>query len=184
MKNSDIYNFTVFFDIDGVLGDFDRHLDVHGLRGADGNPRWNELTLEWWRSMPAVDGAQDFFARVAATVPARFLTAPTLSADCFAGKAEWVQKFLPHEGKGALKRLIIAPSTDKAYLAARTRILIDDRQKNIDEWEKAGGVGIHFAGNWDEVEAKLLKALRGVTLPATVPVPAVRGDASSRFPRR
>ncbi len=151
--------YTVFFDIDGVLGDFDRHLDAHGLRGDTGHPRWKELSLAWWCSMPPITGARDFFVRVAAAVPTRFLTAPTLSADCFTGKATWVQSFLPHEGKGALQRLIIASGEDKAYLAGPQRILIDDRQKNIDQWVAAGGIGILFTGDFAAVEQQLTAVL-------------------------
>lgn len=166
MNNNKLSNFTVFFDIDGVLGDFDAHLEAHGLRGPDGAPRWNALSLTWWQTMPPLAGAQDFFSRVAAVLEARFLTAPTLSVECFAGKASWVQTFRPQEGKGALKRLIIAPSSDKAYLAGPTRILIDDREKNIREWVAAGGIGIHFTGDFAAAERALCAAIPGLVLPA------------------
>lgn len=184
MHNDVLQGFTVFFDIDGVLGDFDRHLDAHGLRAADGNPRWNALSLSWWQSMPFIAGAQDVFTRVASVVPTRFLTAPTLSVECFTGKASWVQMFLPQEGKGALKRLIIAPSSDKAYLAGPTRILIDDREKNIREWVAAGGIGIHFTGDFAAVERALIAAVPGLVLPAVAQPPAQPNSSAPRFPRR
>ena len=181
MNNRHLNGYTVFFDIDGVLGDFDHHLDAHALRGADGNPRWNEVSAAWWQTMPFMPGAQDFFMRVAAKLETRFLTAPTLSTDCFTGKATWVQTFLPHEGKGAIKRLIIAPSSDKAYLAGPTRILIDDRKKNIDEWVAAGGIGIHFTGDFAAVERALQTAVPGLKLDVS---PAdVREAISRRFNR-
>lgn len=181
MKNNQLDQFVVFFDIDGVLGDFDRHLDAHGLRAPDGNPRWDALALSWWQTMPHVAGAQDFFMRVAAKLPTRFLTAPTLSADCFAGKAAWAQTFLPHEGKGALKRLMIAAGPDKAYLAGPTRILIDDREKNIREWVAAGGIGIHFTGDFAAVERALCAAVEGLRLDVTPD--QVRSDIKRRFGR-
>ena len=52
--------------------------------------------------------------------------------------------------------LIICPSKDKGFLAGEGRILIDDREQNIKDWENAGGVGIHHKGNFDET----LKALQ------------------------
>lgn len=181
MNNRHLHHFTVFFDIDGVLGDFDPHLDAHGLRGADGNPRWNEVNAAWWQTMPFMAGAQDFFMRVAAKLETRFLTAPSLSVDCFTGKSTWVQTFLPHEGKAAIKRLIIAPSSDKAYLAGPTRILIDDRKKNIDEWVAAGGIGIHFTGDFAAVERALQTAVPGLKLDVS---PAdVRAAINRRFNR-
>ena len=181
MQNNDLNQFVVFFDIDGVVGDFDSHLDRHDLRDANGQARWNALSLAWWQTMPPIAGAQDFFMRVAAKLPARFLTAPTLSTDCFTGKAAWVQTFLPHEGKGALKRLLIAPSSDKAYLAGPTRILIDDRTKNIEEWLAAGGIGIHFTGDWAAVERALKIAIPDLVL--DVSPDDVRAEIKRRFGR-
>lgn len=150
---------TVFFDIDGVLGDFDSHLDAHDARGREGQTLWDKLTLDWWISMPAIRGAADFFTMVAQQADTRFLTAPSLSADCYQGKAQWVQTFLPQEGKYALKRLVIAHASAKQFLAGPNRILIDDRQKNIDEWVAAGGTGILFKGDFAAVAAELKKHL-------------------------
>lgn len=146
---------TVFFDLDGVLADFDGHLDAHGYRAADGNAQWDKLDVSWWASMPACVGAKDFFTKVSARAQTRFLTAPTKSVDCFAGKAQWVTTFLPEMGPMALMRLIIAPSFDKAFIAGPNRILIDDRQKNIDEWVAAGGIGILHSGDFAKTWEKL-----------------------------
>lgn len=170
---------VVFFDIDGVLGDFDSHLDAHGFRGPDGQTLWDKLTLDWWTGMPAIAGAADFFMAVTQHAETRFLTAPVLSAECFYGKAQWVQSLLPDEGKYALKRLIIASSKDKQYLAGPNRILIDDRQKNIDEWVAAGGIGILYNGDFAAVAAELKKYL-----PDLGQKPKAQPSAKPFFPKR
>ena len=43
----------------------------------------------------------------------------------------------------------------------RTRnILIDDKLQNIDEWNKAGGIGIRFQCNEDDIEEYLVPAIK------------------------
>lgn len=182
MQKNDIGGITVFFDIDGVLGDFDRHLDAHGCRKPDGGTDWDKLTLGWWTSMPAMRDAQAFFTAVAALTEARFLTAPVMSADCFYGKALWVEKFLPEEGKYALKRLIIAHAADKCHLARANHVLIDDRQKNIDEWVAAGGIGILFKGDFADVARQLQPHLPALSFQSGQPV-TPRPPFKSKFPK-
>lgn len=162
---------VIFIDVDGVMADFNRHLEDHHMIDAQGRPRWDDLTHDWWASIPAIPGAAAFFARMTQLAETRFLSAPTLSPACFSGKAAWVMSFLPHEGKRAIKRLIIASGVDKAVLAAPGRILIDDRAVNIDEWVAAGGIGILFTGDFAATEAAVLKALS--------PTPALQAKNSA-----
>lgn len=150
----------IYIDMDGVMADFAGHLQATGMQGADGRPRWNDMSRAWWASIPPIPGAFIFYSHLAARAEVRFLTAPVLSSDCFSGKADWVQRFLPAEGKYALKRLMIVSSKDKQQLAAPGRILIDDRQINIDEWTAAGGIGILFTGDFDAVNRALEPYLR------------------------
>ncbi|MBU6475099.1 MAG: hypothetical protein KGQ70_03960, partial [Alphaproteobacteria bacterium] len=44
-------------------------------------------------------------------------------------------------------------------------ILIDDSEKNIKEWEEAGGIGIHHKGDFAETLEELRKAIANI--PAT-----------------
>lgn len=149
----------IFLDIDGVIGDFEKHMHAHGKAKADGSPKWEELDMEWWKSMPAFEGARTFYEELRAIAPVRFLTAPIPKTDSFGGKAEWVQSFLPERGRFALLDLIICRAVDKPLLARPHHILIDDRIKNITEWEEAGGIGIHHTGDYAETLKKLKEAL-------------------------
>ncbi len=171
---------VIFVDLDGVVADFAGHLAAHGLHDAQGRPRWDDLTHEWWAGIPVLPGAADFFARVAARAETRFLSAPSLSPSCLSGKAEWVLKFLPHEGKRAMKRLIIASGENKQLLAAPGRILIDDRRRNIDEWVEAGGIGIHFTGDFAAAERALEEALKALGI---APPRAPRSSQPPRPPQ-
>lgn len=165
---------NIFLDIDGVVADFDAHATAHGKYDDKGQPKWDTLDLAWWKSMPAFNGARAFYDALAKQAPVKFLTAPVPSTDCFTGKAEWVQGFLPERGKFALLDLIICHSKAKQFLAAPRNILIDDRQKNIDEWQAAGGIGILHDGDFAKTLQKLDAALKGACAPQT-PRPPVRG---------
>jgi len=145
----------IFFDLDGVLADFDRHAREQNKYTEDGKVKWGELDHQWWATMPAFFGAKKFYSAVRKLGKVKFLTAPVLGADCFSGKAEWVQKFASRRGKYALMDLIICPAKDKYFLASPNHILVDDREKNIKEWVAAGGIGVLHKGDF----AATLKAL-------------------------
>lgn len=159
----------IFFDLDGVLSDFDLHLHNENKLTADGKTNWDALDYQWWSTMPVIEGAKEFYDEAKTLGKAKFLTAPVMGQDCFAGKAAWIQKFLPERGKFALMDLIICPSGDKLLLAGGKRILIDDREKNIQEWEAAGGIGIHHNGDFKATMQKLREKVAQLT---TAPQPA------------
>jgi hypothetical protein len=50
------------------------------------------------------------------------------------------------------KRVLIANGhTAKASVAGPGKILIDDKNENIDEWEAAGGIGILYPRPWNRL---------------------------------
>jgi hypothetical protein len=151
--------FHFFLDLDGVMADFDKHLHSQNKLTADGKTDWNALDEQWWTTMPPCDGAKGFFDDVRKMGTTKFLTAPVLSAACFSGKAKWVQGFVPESGKFILKDLIICPSDNKSYLARPNHILIDDRQKNVDEWTAAGGIGVVHNGDFADTMKRMKQAM-------------------------
>ncbi len=154
----------IFLDLDGVVADFDRHLKDQGKLLPDGKTNWNGLDFAWWSSMPAFDGAKEFYDDLTRLAPVTFLTAPVPSADCFGGKAAWVQKLVPEEGRWILLDLVISRIKDD--FANPKAILIDDREKNIEAWVKAGGIGIHHTGDFTATLAKVKTEIAKMT-PAT-----------------
>jgi len=151
--------FAFFVDIDGVLSDFDTHAKDNGKYGPGGDTLWDLLDLDWWQSMPQYPGAAAFFSALATEGPTRFLTAPVPQVDCFAGKADWVSRFRARQGIDDLERLIICRAVDKNLLARPHHILIDDRQKNIDEWQAAGGIGILHKGDFADTLRRVRDAM-------------------------
>ncbi len=148
--------FEVFLDMDGVLSDFDTHAKTQGKYNEHGKPKWEELDAKWWATMPAYEGMKQFYNDMKQFGNVRMLTAPTLSAGCYQGKAEWVDTQF---GKWGLNDLIICRAMDKHLLARPNHILIDDRQKNIDEWNAAGGIGILHTGDYADTMLRVKQAV-------------------------
>jgi len=166
----------IFLDIDGVIGDFDAHLDAQGKRKPDGRIDRDALDFQWWKSMPVFEGAREFHADLQKLAEVKFLTGPMVSVDCFGGKAAWIsQTFLPQRGKWALTDLIICHSKRKGLLAGEGRILVDDTLANIEQWQAAGGIGIHHKGDFKATLDAVHKAL--AALPAPQSAPPIRASA-------
>jgi hypothetical protein len=150
---------TIYLDMDGVVADFDGHAKTAGKQDGQGKPKYNELDRAWYASMPATEGAKDFYDAAKKLGVVKFLTGPIMNPDCFSGKADWVMKFVPEAGRNILGDLIIAHSKDKQYLAKPRRILIDDRIQNINQWIAEGGIGIHHKGDFAETLKELQKVV-------------------------
>jgi hypothetical protein len=144
-----------------VIADFDGHAAAHGKKDAAGRLDREALDFGWWVSMPAFPGAAEFYDALSRRGQVKFLTGPMLSADCYGGKAAWIEKFHPQRGKWLLRDLIICNSKDKELLAGPGRILIDDRENNIREWKAAGGTGVLHRGDFTATLAALDRALAG-----------------------
>lgn len=90
----------------------------------------------------------------------KLLSAPIPAEDSFSGKAHWIaNSFLPKRGRFALLDLILCSGKDKRFLAAPNHILVDDRIKNVREWEAAGGVAVHHKGDFAETLKAVEKAI-------------------------
>lgn len=153
----------IFVDLDGVLADFDSHANAHQIMDGAGKMQWDLMDYAWWSTIPPFQGARDFYDDLSKRAKDNkgellILSAPTMSADCFGGKAKWVQDFLPDKGKFVLTKLIIA--TKKHHLAGPHSILIDDRMKNVKAWRDAGGIAILHEGDFNQTLSALDQALQ------------------------
>lgn len=168
----------VFFDIDGVLADFDSHQKACGKLTPEGKTDYAALDYDWWVSMPAFPGAKAFYDEVKSLVWTKFLTGPVPGADCFGGKAAWVEGFLPERGRWATLDLIICPKKDKAFLAGPKRILVDDNADNVKAWVAAGGMGVHHTGDFEKTLTEVKQAIatlhasKQAQAPKRIPAPS------------
>lgn len=167
----------IFFDLDGVLSDFDRWAVEQGKLKADGSVNWPAIDENWWATMPACPGAKDAYDKARTMGFVKFLTAGDLDPGSLSGKAKWVQKFVPERGKFIMRDMITAAAANKYLLARFDRVLIDDNQKNINDWVAAGGIGIHHTGDW----AVTLKALADAITKLGAPEPVYTPPVKNKF---
>lgn len=114
----------------------------HGISRAK---FWSTIVgAEFWENLEPYPWTRDLVDILESSkVQWRFLSKPTYDAGCYAGKYNWVKK---HFGKHINKLILI--NGDKSIVCRGSKsLLIDDKDKNIEQWQAAGGSVFH----WEEV---------------------------------
>lgn len=155
----------IYFDMDGVLADFDNGLLAYGgklpsCRQEEEN-MWNTIreNEHFFDRLQPMPGAIEMFnllnekyggrCELLSAVPKPSKGVPGARAD----KENWARRFL---GRDTVVNLVYRDEK-KDYCTGREDILIDDYAKNIAEWENSGGIGILFTSAED-----VLKKLREI----------------------
>jgi len=153
------YNF--FCDMDGVLCFLDKMFtscsgeSVHGYAEKYGVAAFwkfpDTVGEPFWSDMEWQPGGKDLWNYIKKYNPT-ILSAPSRQPSCHAGKLKWLIKNIPElpnhnvqtkskYGWDGTSKIIL--NSDKfRYVKDQYDILIDDTQKKIDAWNKAGGTGI------------------------------------------
>lgn len=159
---------TCFLDMDGILADF-----VGGACRAHGrdnpytmdNPQsWGVFDLEkvwgitpeqfwapcdgesFWDDLEEMPDAQQLYNLAVRTFGLEniaVLTSPSQSPYCVPGKRRWLKKHFPE----LVKKVIFTGA--KGFLAGSGRYLIDDRDRNVTEFNQYGGTGILVPRMWN-----------------------------------
>ena len=147
----------IYFDLDGVLADFDRGVrELCGMEPVDQsnkNKGDDDRLFEairavehFYNKLEFCDGTREMFQLLDKKYPGACeilsgIPKPRRGIDTAADdKIEWVRRNLGEH----IKVNIVYREEKKNYVTGRDCILIDDYEKNIKEWEKAGGTGILF----------------------------------------
>lgn len=156
-------NIHIFLDMDGVLSDFvggcEKEFDCDlsdidnwgfwSKIGISKHEFWNRIqqNKRFWFDLEPYSWARDLvnFCMELTKGDVTIVTSPDMSAHTYGQKAGWVMKFFP----GLARKLFVGPQ--KHLLAQEGRILIDDSNKNIDDFKKAGGHTILFPQKWNRV---------------------------------
>lgn len=137
--------YRIYCDMDGVLVDFDRgYKELTGMLPFEAEQSsnvasfWepiNQAGAQWWAELKWMPDGKILWNHIKKYNPP-LLSAPSKEQSSRIGKAAWVRRELPHA------QLILKPADQKQQYATPNSILIDDKQKNIDQWNQSGGIGI------------------------------------------
>lgn len=147
--------YNVFCDLDGVLVDLDA--GFHAVRGETlaslrnvGDSKWKEAleVPRFWETLPKMPECDIILKYLFDTFNEAFLnilSAPQhLFKTCEEEKHSWVRTHAP---RFFTENIFVVPREDKQKFAVNhggvPNLLIDDYEKNINEWREAGGIGIH-----------------------------------------
>ena len=158
---------NIFIDMDGVLVDFQKGISEligHPL-GSDNyghseyDRRKQELTdKRCFRKLPPMVDYHELIGYVKHTgLPWEILTAAgAVNRNIVVyDKNEWIKQYVdPY-----VVVTCTYSGTQKAVFASKGNVLIDDRPKNIEAWEAAGGIGIlHKSAKHTIEELKLMRS--------------------------
>lgn len=136
--------YKIYVDMDGVLVDFDGGYEkLTGMTTQEADKKgpeffWKPISkagAKWWITLNWMPDGKQLWDYVKKYNP-ELLSAPSREEASRMGKRVWVKRELPGV------KLILRSADKKQEFASPTSILIDDRKKNIEQWEAAGGVGI------------------------------------------
>jgi 5'(3')-deoxyribonucleotidase len=145
IKNEDLPE--IYCDLDEVLVDFVKAADAAvggNFAQTDKKTRWNTInqTKGFWANLdwkPNAKRLHDFIIRYNPHVLSAYTNRDPVSKT---GKMKWVKK---NTGFKRANIHLVLRSQKQAYaktIEEKPNILIDDYNKNIEEWESAGGIGI------------------------------------------
>lgn len=165
-----------YLDMDGVLANF-----IDGVCNAHGRPSpyldpanhgkseidhiWGMTATEFWapvnnspefwdglQRMPDADDIVASVIRAFGEENIAILTAPSMDPQCVPGKRRWMRKYYPMFSQ----RMIFGSAKD--FLAGPHRFLIDDRDKNLEDFERHGGHSICVPRLWNNAHANADRA--------------------------
>lgn len=147
----------IYFDMDGVLADFDRGVaELCLMEKQEQGEAGTKSDEELWDAIRAVDnfydrlqpisGAVEMFkaiysvygdrCEILSAVPKPHRNIPTARED----KINWVRRLLSDQ----VVINLVYRAEKQDFVKSEGCILVDDYQINIDEWNEAGGTGILF----------------------------------------
>lgn len=181
---------NIFLDLDGVLTNwvsscvalFGRTeeevishwepgvFDICSSLGITEEEMWDKVNaagVAYWANLPETPWARELYDGCIKIAPTYFLTKPSHDAQSLAGKLIWIHRFT---GNPKFKNFLIG--APKFLCAKPGHVLIDDSDKNVDEFRDNGGIGICLPAVWNRMHSYVehganpgkcvLSALRGL----------------------
>jgi hypothetical protein len=148
-KEEIMTSYTIYSDMDGVITDFEKRFKdfSNGMEPRDYENKFGkekfwelidvEVGVPFFAGMDWMPDGKTYWNHIKKYNPI-LLSAPSRKEESKYGKRIWKKRNMPSTTK-----LILTPAWKKQEYASPTSILIDDREKNIEQWQEAGGIGIH-----------------------------------------
>lgn len=155
-----VSQYKIYCDMDGVLCDFDRRFEQFGGMSSKEyeakygtNKFWDLISkvgAQFWAKIPWMPEGKSLWEYISKYKPI-LLSAPSQDYSSRYGKKLWVQEHFPGT------KLVLARRSNKKDYSGKNKILIDDREDTINEWNAARGIGILFTSTSQTIND--LKAL-------------------------
>jgi len=150
MKETLSKSSILYLDLDGVFANMEDAVIRLTKERYDPATSWGKIDKipGFFRMLEPLTGALRFFdtIRSHSILPIEFLTSspdPTgCLTTCEADKKWWVERYITRTHKVN----VVRGWRNKA-LFANGNVLVDDSLRNINDWVKCGGRGVHHTGN-------------------------------------
>lgn len=154
---------TCYLDMDGLLTDFvlaahrahgrERDLDPASIKwdfnealGIPAKEFYTPMGYDFWKGVPWTREGKEFLARVEQIFGEEnivLLSSPVETEGGVEGKIAWIKREMPNYSR----RFFIGPP--KFLLASRYKVLIDDNDKNINDFRNSGGTALLVPRPWN-----------------------------------
>jgi len=152
----------ILLDVDGVLTNFVKAaLKVHKMEDykikswdffkeleIKAEDFWNKIDNKekFWETLPEYEWCDDLIGKIQELrIPYILSTSPSLASNSCYGKRQWmINKF-------GIKFNSFMIGSQKHLMANKHTVLIDDSDKNIDNFRAHGGKGIVFPQPWNSM---------------------------------
>ena len=137
----------IYCDLDQVLVNFMKGANdaVDGsFANTDKESRWNAInqTKGFWVNLEWMPGAKRLYQFIEKYDPYVLSAASGRDPTSKVGKMKWLAKHTNWK-KSHINLVMRSQKQNFAVINDKPNVLIDDYVKNINEWEKKGGIGIH-----------------------------------------
>ena len=157
----------LLIDLDGVLCNFfDAALSLHGASqqgsqwpagvremapviGMSSSKFWSTIdrTPGFWANLQPYPWKDQLLQFAAGRGRVTIATAPALGANCASEKVQWMRQHIAADFSDYMI------GRDKWLMAGPQTVLIDDSDRNIEEFRDHGGTGILFPQVWNSLHA-------------------------------
>ena len=137
--------YTIFCDMDGVIVDFEKGYteltNTIPTKSFNGKAEfWEPISkagAQWWANLDWMPDGQELWRYIKKYKP-NILSSPSQDPSSKVGKEAWLKMNL----QNSYKKAYFYNRSNKQLFSDKNRILIDDLQQTIDEWNAKGGIGI------------------------------------------